>query len=822
MLNLKKISNINNLSAGKPLCGQIATLLILMMVVVLIFILITVNIGQLSLCSTTLSNTADTCVLSLASQLSTKANAYRVALIDSDAKWNDCPPKISGKGGALAVVLAIACAIIGALLAVPTGGLSWQAGAIIGGMIGGAFGGAVVANPADSLWESALVGAIQGALIGAAIAGAGTQMFGPGGTLTSSGTATTTTTVETILTTDGVAKGIVWAKGAGDFLVPYASGAVIPAGTEIISGTVLVPTISAGVAATATITAPVTYTAGQTVPVGTTILSGQVAVPVSAAKLSFDVGLFSAGSIYNAGQQDKITRQNLTTLLKQLAVLPTEYDILREGVIFQGMIAVVDDPNKTPTDLCVDCNDDGNPEEKGGDPCDSDDDGDTKESVPYFQYWRHRRTLKFKRIAEELRKLTGEFIIGRRVGRHLVFVFPGPLARFADFCESQYAQPSGHLCREGIEPADGIIVQVAKALANLGDTSVPFFYKPGVPPKSDESDEEDSGETVSWDEIELVKSDLKDFVEEVSALQKQPIEQLAFTWQTWIKWFVKDEKTQDEDAIYDGNYEMLGTLISGRDTNKDLDGDEVKGLGKWGQELENKRNSLPACIYKGDEITNWPCQDGCIAGVPGQDCFASIDADKDDEFKQAITAIDGLINAIETFQKQAEAYQTAMEDAYQDVGKIADNDEGFDFGGINPVTYKWTDSRGENKVIVEVSPFKIPWLRKKSTRPVKWIGKDIYNKKQLILTDYCDNCAWNRDCGPCDDPGRDTYVRITRKYPAANIKSGAQVLGMVGAYDNYDPLDDSNKEEAEKDGFFSVSKKSRAYYSDKQVGLLKE
>ncbi len=84
--------------------GQIATLLILMMVVVLILILITVNLGQLSLEATTLSNAADSAVLSLGSALSTKANMLFHALSDKS--------ELCKKGGLLGVILAIIVVII--------------------------------------------------------------------------------------------------------------------------------------------------------------------------------------------------------------------------------------------------------------------------------------------------------------------------------------------------------------------------------------------------------------------------------------------------------------------------------------------------------------------------------------------------------------------------------------------------------------------------------------------------------------------------------------------------------------------------------------
>lgn len=71
--NFRRIISVKNFKHHSE-SGQVATLLILVMVVVLIFIMATVNIGKVANTTTALSNAADSSVLNLASQLASKAN----------------------------------------------------------------------------------------------------------------------------------------------------------------------------------------------------------------------------------------------------------------------------------------------------------------------------------------------------------------------------------------------------------------------------------------------------------------------------------------------------------------------------------------------------------------------------------------------------------------------------------------------------------------------------------------------------------------------------------------------------------------------------
>jgi len=193
---LRKITSLNNLSVGTvlfrlrsetrtvPMPGQIATLLILVMVAVLVFILATVNIGNLSIQATTLSNAADSAALGLASQLASKTNYYLTTMYGEDGSgWRDPngatnygegddTPAITGKSiGMLSFVVEVIAVVVCVVFSVVSGG----AGAVLVGAVAGAITNAAVYGDLDST----MAGVVQGAFVGFSI-GSGLQSMGVG------------------------------------------------------------------------------------------------------------------------------------------------------------------------------------------------------------------------------------------------------------------------------------------------------------------------------------------------------------------------------------------------------------------------------------------------------------------------------------------------------------------------------------------------------------------------------------------------------------------------------------------------------------------
>jgi hypothetical protein len=118
--------------------------------------------------------------------------------------------------------------------------------------------------------------------------------------------------------------------------------------------------------------------------------------------------------------------------------------------------------------------------------------------------------------------------------------------------------------------------------------------------------------------------------------------------------------------------------------------------------------------------------------------FASSDADTDDEFQSVLASLDGFLGNIQTFRSALQQLNVNLQAAAPSAST---------FGGLNPATYAWKDSRGDHSVAVQVGPFKIPRVVKKKT------GNWLVGKICLTLTDFQDN-------------GTNAWVRVTRRDPS--------------------------------------------------------
>lgn len=245
---IQKTTSLARISK-RNFCGQVATILILMMVAVLIFVLAIINLGKISLTTTTLSNAADSAALGLGSQLGTKANSLWHALGEKTEKCK--------KGGWLVTILGIVFAIVAVVLAIvfpPSTGVT--APLLIGvgagaGMIGGIVGAVVQGT-------NILTGALQGAIIGAAIgagaaagagAGAGLEGVVPGatpGTYLVGGVVITAKTAAEAALIAGAAGGAVTGVAIG-----VAVGITLAAGSAIYNKSVADKMSSAAFAAAA-------------------------------------------------------------------------------------------------------------------------------------------------------------------------------------------------------------------------------------------------------------------------------------------------------------------------------------------------------------------------------------------------------------------------------------------------------------------------------------------------------------------------------------------------------------------------------------------
>lgn len=732
---LKKTTSLNNLKSASR-AGQIATLLILMIVGLLILILVTVNIGQVSVTNTSLSNTADSAVLSLASQLSTRASMTYHNLGDKMKK--------TARTGALGVVLAVVLAII----TVATLGASSPytvPAAIAAGAIGGAVGN--VAVQGSCTWGTVGTGALQGAIIGAAIGGGAAQLGTSGATVGGTGVGAPSSTLALELVDLG-------------FISPAEMAITVPTGVTIITSS----TIGA--------TAGVTLAAGS--------------------------------NLYNTSVSERAVAKALSEAHKAVNGL-MDYDRFRESVFLQALTQV-DDPNKEKDDgkytyidasgqkLTIDCEKDLNS------------DGQSDDEIPRFYKWWDSRVKDLKAIVPVLKGIIEGY-------------FNGPFADFRNFSEVQYTQQCqtygdpeggsatsctfGPLCRQELEDSDGVIIKLLRDLDAAGqgitDAQGKKIWQP-MPNKQDllqqsncscgqgnEDEDEDEDDNCcpplpGMDNIDGIIDNLHDFVETFDALKSQGSQVMTSTYQSWKNWFY-DESLHPNGDIPES------IAIDEQDTESEKDTDYYIQFKKVSDELETlkqaiitKRTFLPNCSYQDDAVIGYPCKD-----VSRGD-WATSNADLNDEFNAALNAIEELRARVDNFRVQLENFADAMEAAY------ANANFKTKYGGVNPVTYKWNDSRGEHSVSVETGPYKLPYVQKIKR------GDWLIGKTTFYLRNYSDG-------------GSSTWVRITRRDPA-NKDSG--IAGMWNTYINPDPY---AKIDGAPAGMFSVTKISSAYWGyDKSGG----
>lgn len=735
MNRLRSCISFNSLALRRNRRGQIATFLLLGVVAVLIFALMTANLGQVALTSTRTANAADAAVLLLASQLATKA---RVLWETNDQKIEKCK-----KSGFLAQLIAIVAAVVlivvtwGAaaplaamlpalvssamFVGVGTATTLTMTGAMIVGAIGGAVGGAI-GGAIDG--QGALFGALQGAVIGAAIGGAMSGTVLGGGQVVAGAPAASAGGMapETTLMLAGDMGAPAATMGADGLVTVGAS-----AGEFSVTGATVLDTASVGgtqsIGGVAMDLAP-----GTAVPSGSTVVSGStVTALTSPAGAALGGSISASSSLYTAVAQDQMRGDAFAAAAKALSGLP-DNERFRENTFFQALLQTVDDPNQVP------------------DAPDTDQDGDTSEQVPAFQVWWSTRLKDIAGSVPMITKLTEQFL--------------GQLKGFdakakATFTSSQACDQEGvcktvggSLSRQEVEGGDGIIVLLARTL-ELSGREVPF-WKPGPGGEQINAWQQSECSTCSapagFDELDFINATLREISEVASGepddpddgLTEMPVSLVSTTWQNWMKLFFDPEDDGKGDF-----HDMVSTALAGGT-------DGIAGISAWGGQFESIRAGLPVCqpLEVCDEngtctitgIANPPCRGGGLQpGMSGSlaQNFGTIDQDLEDEFALVKQAIAELQSDLEGFRGQVKSFYDAM---------LAQSQLPEQSGGVNPVQYAWTDSRGAHKVLVEVGPFRIAFIKAKSK------GSFLSKKNCLQLRDYTDD-------------GTNTWVKIVRQDP---------------------------------------------------------
>jgi len=597
-----------------------------------------------------LANSADAAALQLSSNLSTKSRQLFEGL---GGRVKKCY-----KTGFLSIVLAAVVAIVlivvsfgtaapavGAWFTATLGGqmAGMMAVGAIGGALGGAAGGVIAGTGAG---RGALTGAAVGAAIGgiaAGIAGATTGTVTSGGTVPSGGG---TAVTNVMITGEPVAT----ASGT----MTLQAGAAIPAGSQVMAGTVATGFAGAG-----------------------TIVTGGMSV--------------GAGG-YNEAERFRALDDYISEIEKMFGKA-TEHDRYTQTTIMRAMSGVVDDPNMSP------------------DTNDSNYNNDFSELVSDYQVWWWQR-------ANNIGKVDGNSIaaglvtldalrgfIGGLLGGGYGFLYVG-----ADlFVSQEYMWQTDFTLPEdqwdGLFPGkdpEGLLPHCFRALESSGiDLS---FWEPGPPYDVYEAayavvpDDDCAGAACDvppppgYDRFDMVVAMMHEVCTWIAALRQQSPDDLAATWDDWI--FLVYDVAEDplDDPAYNP-YTTPPASLYGMVTLL------MYEMNSWMTEIDALYPTWPPCQMDATgQFINAPCR--VNIGSWGED--ASFDAVPDYEYVQ-------LKSWLQTWGPLIfDHLRSALK------GLATFGYSGHEIpGGKNPATYEWNDARGRHRVRVKLGNFRIPRIVKK-------------------------------------------------------------------------------------------------------------
>ncbi len=531
-----------------------ATLLILLMVIGLSFVLFTANIGNLSIQSTGLANSADAAALQLSSNLSTKSRQLYEGLGNTVKKCY--------KTGCLSLILAIVVAIVaiiftaGALAAVALpliGQLSLATAMMVVGGIGGAVGGAVGGAIAGT---GAAQGALTGAIIGVAIGGiAGGLTAAPSGT-------------KAVAT---VGKAVPEAAVAG------SEGA-------LVSGSAF-------------------FEAGMALPSGTTLVSGSMVVPTFAGWGSVvGYGLATASTGYLEAERLRALDDYMSQIEKMFGKA-SEKDRMTQTTIMRAMGGLVDDPNMSPD--VNDCNFNNNTTDLVSD-----------YQVWWWQRAENIPKIDANSIANALRSLDGlQAFIGGLLGGGMGFVFVAPDLFVSQeyMWPTDLTLPPDQIdiLLPGKDP-EGLLAHSFRALEDSGvDLS---FWEPGpqydvytaafanVPDDDCVGAACDVPSPPGYDRFDLIVAMLREIYHWIAALRQESPENLAATWDDWIHFVYDVAEDPEVDPTYspytDPPVSLYGmvTLV-------------IYEMGSWMAEIDALYPTWPECqMNEFGEFVTAPCR----------------------------------------------------------------------------------------------------------------------------------------------------------------------------------------------------------------------
>ncbi len=516
--------------------GQIATFLLLLVMVVLIFALVVMNLGRVASSSTTVANAADGAALSIASQLASRSNQLCYGI---GKKTGECLTERCQKTGILPVVLAVIAAVV---VTIATGG----------------FGAPLSMHMVTHMLLPAIIAGAAGGAIGGAITGTGTV------------------------------KGALWGAmiGAGIAGASGIAGHGFLGHLGTVAKTPLQVTLS-GAATLGDTTIKVAAASAVYTGLGSGLAAGFA-------------GAVAADAIHQNYMIDQAIGERFATAAKALNGLP-DYEQIREGALFQALAQTVDDPNFTgqqchwvdPAGTTLNI-------AVGGDPFDSDADGNTREKIPCFQYWWDRRSQLL--IAGLKREGPGDIIrlyLDSRSG--LITEFRNRAREFLHELERTEIECPCKQTETGVNP-EGRLMQVWRAFDKQLGTGAVGFWKPGPDQAGArawyELDTCPSCDTTpppeGWDSADAVRLTYEQLLEYLKALiwnvelfggesEAAFIYELRY-YQNWFPHLYNP--TQEEET--NGSFHTLFGAV--------LDGDDgLVGMRKWPEQTLMAQSRLPGC-----------------------------------------------------------------------------------------------------------------------------------------------------------------------------------------------------------------------------------
>lgn len=812
---IRRLTSLNNLERLSNSRGQIATLLILVIVLMLIFVLVLANLGNVATNSTTIANAADSAALSLGSQLSTKARQ----LWESLGKR----PEVCVKGGFLAMMLAILFAVVAVVVTILTYGgghpLLLVAIGMIAGAAGGAIGGAVAGTGAAQ-------GAMTGAMVGAAIGSLGSGIYAiaaaPATVPESAGAGAAATTGSAGATIGGTA---IEANTA----ITVSAGQVVSAGSITIGAT-------ATTAAT-TVTALMSTTAAiGAIGLGTLSVASSVYNQTVAESQQVQNMKDMASEMNKLGEPARIRESVLLQALSQVVDDPHK----SQNVDPHGSLGydLSGDTSKFLSDFSIFYF------KRLGNLTTA-----VSATVPLISNFLNNAVGPFADAAFNANGDNVVLNADGSIASVTKTAGPGDLEKAdyaSDLTNNGQAIPNPSSNPANSAPVDfsrdGAIVLLLRALypsyqAHITNPDPPgnsvVAWQPGPTPDALNSyasagcDDNGCGSpdefgsiTVAaaqppapgYDYVDSIGDGLLSMAEFAEALKTRSASELTIAWENWMPYFFDVDSYNSDGTLMAGAtpdpaayYEELGTDISLLTQLKneiiDIRANRIPACGEnwW------NGNTCSPCVSGAgqfgvypnpnpppDYLWGWyPACGNCAANPPCRfsDGVGTIDQLKaNDEFANAITAIDNQTAEMSNFRSAimdlfigVKAAQAAASAHCTPPGCCANSG----CANQNCAEYCWTDSRGDEHVLVQLGAYKIPAIR------VRKSGNFLMNKTCNYIWPEDWRSGGNMDENQCS-------VMIIRVDPTKS-------LGPLGYWNPFAAR--------------PVTKKAWAYYKWDRVGL---